>query len=184
MRLNLIGNQLTGNIPGSIANAASLELLLLGGNQLDGVIPSTLGNLKVLSELWLNENKLNGPISPSLSGLTSLKVMALNGNQLSGAIPDSLSALSNTLERLLLENNKLIGCIPKGLEKFKSTILGGNQITGTCVSEVVSPSLAADCTRIFSIWTQAGGAKPIVTNCCDMKGVTCSTDHVTEMYAN
>ncbi len=47
--LNLMNNQLSGEIPPELGNLAGLEWLDLGGNQLSGEIPPELGNLYSLT---------------------------------------------------------------------------------------------------------------------------------------
>ena len=68
-----------------------LDLL---ANDLIGEIPSSFSNLKALSSLSLGDNYLNDTIPLSLSNLKELSYLDLQGNNLSGKIPSSLSNLS------------------------------------------------------------------------------------------
>jgi len=54
--LNLSDNELSGEIPSSIGNLASLRGLYLGGNGLSGEIPASIGDLINLLSLALNPN--------------------------------------------------------------------------------------------------------------------------------
>jgi hypothetical protein len=74
-----------------------METLRLGFNRFTGLLPASWGSFKALTEL------------------------ALTNNQLQGSVPPSWSALGTTpLEVLGLSNNSgLVGCLPRGLERFE-----------------------------------------------------------------
>jgi hypothetical protein len=59
-RLSLEGNNLVGEIPGSIGQLSKLESLDLSRNHLTGKVPSALGRLEALEWLSLYENRLSG----------------------------------------------------------------------------------------------------------------------------
>lgn len=107
-------NQITGTIPSSFGNLASVVALNLSWNLLHGPIPSNLGQLKDLKFLSLAGNNLTGTIPTSLGQLQYLKVFELSSNALSGEIPKDLANLRN-LTTLLLNNNNLTGQIPSEL---------------------------------------------------------------------
>nr|XP_043607232.1 LRR receptor-like serine/threonine-protein kinase RPK2 [Erigeron canadensis] len=106
-------NQISGMLPVSFGNLASLVALNLSQNMLHGVIPVSLSNINDLKNLSLSNNNLTGPIPISLGKLKSLEVLELFSNSLSGPIPEDLVNLRN-LTFLLLNNNKLSGQIPSG----------------------------------------------------------------------
>ena len=115
VRLDMNGNQLTGEIPKELGNLASLEELDLNNNyQLTGEIPEELGNLASLEKLWLQGNQLTGEIPEELGNLASLEKLGLSANRLTGGIPEELGNLAS-LTGLWLEGNELTGGIAEEL---------------------------------------------------------------------
>ena len=110
-RLNLSGNQLSGEVPSELGSLSNLTRLYLYDNQLSGV-PPELGSLSNLEWLWLQRNQLS-EVPSELGSLSNLEWLDLSGNQLT-EIPGELGSLSN-LESLYLSSNELTGCIPEGL---------------------------------------------------------------------
>ena len=133
-RLNLGGNQLSGEVPSHLGGLSNLQDLALGANHLSGAIPPELGGLSSLQRLSLWGNQLSGNIPAELGGLSNLQELALGGNQLSGSIPTELGGLGN-LHRLDLSFNlDLTGTIPAGLQQLPlSTLL--LMATAVCVPE-------------------------------------------------
>ena len=107
-------NELSGPIPAELGNLSGLTLLALGGNQLTGTVPTWLGDLNNLEWLFLWGNQMTGPIPTELVNLTNLKLLELGSNQLSGSIPSDLGNLAS-LERLTLHGNQLSETIPTSL---------------------------------------------------------------------
>ncbi|GLT36266.1 hypothetical protein SLA2020_106570 [Shorea laevis] len=108
-------NQISGPIPPTLGELASLVSLNLSWNLLKDQIPNNVGQMKSLKCLSLAGNNLTGSIPRSFGQLPSLEVLDLSTNSLSGEIPADLEKLRN-LTALLLNNNKLSGKIPSGLE--------------------------------------------------------------------
>ncbi len=106
VKLNLVGNALTGPIPPDLGRLIHIRELLLGGNALSGSIPSQLGGLDQLTLLHLRRNRLTGPIPTELARLAKLRTLALDSNALSGVVPRELAKLPN-LEELRLAGNRL-----------------------------------------------------------------------------
>ncbi|CAA7053800.1 unnamed protein product [Microthlaspi erraticum] len=125
--LSLRKNQLTGEFPSDFTNLKNLTHLYLQHNLLSGPLPSFLSELKNLKVLDLSNNDFNGSIpTTSLSGLTNLRVLNLANNSFSGEVPDlDLPRLT----QINLSNNKLIGTIPKSLQRFQASSFSGNDIT-------------------------------------------------------
>ncbi|CAL4958214.1 unnamed protein product [Urochloa decumbens] len=110
---NRLNGSLSGNIPDSIGNCASLEWLMLDHNSFEGSIPQSLKNLQGLALLNLTMNKLTGNIPDALSSIGGLKQLYLAHNNLSGLIPSGLQNLMS-LSKLDLSFNNLQGEVPKG----------------------------------------------------------------------
>lgn len=110
--LNLISNDLEGEIPSSISNLGTLRELNLSYNYgIVGLLPLEIGNMSSLKVLHLYSAGIHGPIPESLSRLGNLEELWLNGNRLSGSIPAGLGRLPR-LRELYLNANELVGSIP------------------------------------------------------------------------
>ena len=130
--LQLDTNALEGAIPATLGDLGSLTILSLYTNELNGAIPDSLGDLANLESLWLFNNRLSGSIPASLGNLSSLTDLQLYSNQLTGAIPSELGRLYN-LRGLRLMVNELSGSIPASLgdlTDLQDLILHENQLTG------------------------------------------------------
>ena len=89
---------------------SGLQRLDLSGNNLSGEIPAALGNLVDLRYLDLSENALSGGIPAALGGLTKLEVMKLHGNTgLAGPLPHTFANFA-ALDTLSLSGTQL--CAP------------------------------------------------------------------------
>ncbi|KAF9671008.1 hypothetical protein SADUNF_Sadunf12G0002100 [Salix dunnii] len=160
-RLDLVGNNLGGQIPSSLRNLVQLQSLELDRNNFSGQIPDFLSTLTQLENLGLSDNLLLGTI-PSQINTLSLRVFNLRGNHLHGPIPslifkqeklEVLALASNSnltgeisssvcklkLLRLLdLSNNSFNGFVPQCLGNFSNSLsilnLGMNNLQGTIIS--------------------------------------------------
>ena len=138
-RLDLSGNQLSGEVPSELGSLSNLESLDLSSNELTG-IPGEFGNLSNLKSLDLSSNELTG-IPAELGSLSNLESLDLSSNELTG-IPGELGSLSN-LESLDLSSNELAGTIPAelgSLSNLESLNLSNNRLTGTIPAELGSLS--------------------------------------------
>ncbi|TYH86640.1 hypothetical protein ES332_D01G058500v1 [Gossypium tomentosum] len=108
-------NKLTGEIPPSICNFTSLDILDLSKNHFGGIIPSCLGNFSGrIRIINLQKNSLSGKIPDFCVESSSLTTLALNDNKLEGLLPRSL--VNCTLLRFLnLANNTLNDVFPHRL---------------------------------------------------------------------
>ncbi|KAK7835023.1 receptor-like protein eix1 [Quercus suber] len=113
--IDLLSNNLTGNITASIGNCSYLKVLDVGGNNLYGGIPNSLG-ASTMKKINLVVCMKNQPqrFTKTLSLLTSLVVLNLSRNHISGQIPNSISNLRQ-LSSLDLSSNSLSGPIPPSM---------------------------------------------------------------------
>lgn len=77
--LNLSSNLLSGDIPQSICDLTSLQVLDLCSNHLTGTIPSALNHLHFLSEFNISNNELQGPI-PVGGQISTFQSSSFDGN--------------------------------------------------------------------------------------------------------
>ena len=193
--LSLFTNQLSGSIPPELGNLANLQDLQLGINQLSGISPE-LGNLNNLRNLYLYANQLSGNIPWEISKLAKLRTLSLYWNQLSGTLPDDLINLTQ-LQSFDFHDTNL--CEPQDAE-FHAWLTGieGVQSSGlTCLDSGVCESVAeipqTECEALVALYNNTSGDK--WTNNSNWGetempcsspwyGVTCDTEHVTQIDLN
>ncbi|XXG72722.1 hypothetical protein AAC387_Pa07g1757 [Persea americana] len=129
----LSGNNVNGEIPLSICNSSSLQVLDLSRNNFSGNIPTCLGELSnSLKILNLQRNAFQGNVPEMFKKECSLRTLNLNSNELEGPIPRSLINCK-TLEVLDLGNNHLIDTFPFWLETLSDLrilVLRSNKFHG------------------------------------------------------
>lgn len=128
VKITLLQNNLTGQLPPEIGNLTALEQLLLSANNLTGSIPPEIGNLTELELLYLSVNELTGEVPAELGNLTSLTSLYLNNNSFTGAIPPELGNLTALEEAYLLACG-FTGDIPvffKDLPDLTTLFIGAN----------------------------------------------------------
>ena len=116
--VNLLFNNLEGDLPSSIGDLKNLKVLELSFNKITGTIPPEIGLLSKLEFLAMNGNHLEGSIPSAIGSLISLKELHLSSNKLSGTIPGTLSNLSN-LEIFNVFDNSITGPLPFEFSKSK-----------------------------------------------------------------
>jgi hypothetical protein len=77
----------------------------------------------VIELLDMGTNSFSGPLPASWGSFKALATLDLSNNQLLGGIPFFWGTLGVTrLSQLSLFNNfRLVGCLPRGLERFAGT---------------------------------------------------------------
>ncbi|XP_058088736.1 probable LRR receptor-like serine/threonine-protein kinase At3g47570 [Magnolia sinica] len=132
--LNLGENKIFGIIPKEIDNLINLYVLHLGGNSMKGTLPDAIGKLNKLQGLSLRRNKFSGQIPPSIGNITRLIVLRLNGNDFHGSIPSSFGNWG-FMEEFFISQNKLNGTILKQVGAIEIN-LSRNSFTGSLLLEV------------------------------------------------
>ncbi|CAL5046347.1 unnamed protein product [Urochloa decumbens] len=127
-------NHFSGRIPDDIGNLShQLNIFFADRNHLTGELPATMSNLSSLNMVDFSENQLSSTIPKSIMMMNKLVVMYLYGNHLFGHIPAQLGMLGN-LERLVLHDNQLTGSIPDELGNLSRLLqldLSQNQLSST-----------------------------------------------------
>ncbi len=156
VKLDLSGNNLSGELPAELGNLAKLELLSLRDNRLSGQLPSQWGNLVNLKTLDLSntrfggteasgnfgaehchQNRLTGTIPAEWGNLASLSNLYLSDNDLTGPLPPELGNLAS-LSKLYLSGNRLSGRLPAELSRLEGASLGlrENRFSGPVPQEL------------------------------------------------
>ncbi|KAJ1274656.1 hypothetical protein BS78_05G078400 [Paspalum vaginatum] len=114
-KLSLFDNNLTGIIPSYLANISTLIHLDLVGNNIEGNIPEEFTKLLELQLLYLGVNKLSGCFPQLVLNLSSLVGFDVALNSLSGDVPSNFGSALPSLQHLELGGNFFHGHIPSGL---------------------------------------------------------------------
>ncbi|CAI9268316.1 unnamed protein product [Lactuca saligna] len=149
-------NNLTGEIPPSICELKSLQILDLSFNNMSGTLPSCLGILSnslvyldlrrnnfqgkmmngfmpgsLLENLDLSENRFTGQLPRSLMNCINLEFLSLGDNAFHDVFPSWLGTLSK-LQVLVLRSNKLYGPIQGSSQfpKLRIIDLSNNNFSG------------------------------------------------------
>ncbi|XP_060174141.1 receptor-like protein Cf-9 [Lycium barbarum] len=132
-------NKLSGEIPLSICNLTSLQILDLSSNNLRGEIPQCLGKISGLEVFDMHHNKLSGTLPTTFTIRTSLRSLNLHNNELEGKIPQCL-ANCKELQVLDLGDNHLNDTFPVWLgtlPKLQVLSLRSNKLHGSiCTSRI------------------------------------------------
>ncbi|CAL1374737.1 unnamed protein product [Linum trigynum] len=136
--------QFSGELPSTLSNMSSLEVLDAGTNYLTGRVPDNLGVLKNLNWLSVEDNRLGGTSEDDFSFLgsfmnaTKLEVLSLAGNGFRGVFPSSIVNLSS-ITWLTLGSNGIYGEIPESIGNLVNlTIFAveNNSLTGRIPSSI------------------------------------------------
>ncbi|XP_009774605.1 receptor kinase-like protein Xa21 [Nicotiana sylvestris] len=136
--LNLVNNNIQGNIPTSLFQHQRIQNISLAFNKLSGEIfqgPWYLPELRVLD---LTNNNLTGIIPLSIGNATKLLYLSLSRNRINSNIPNEIGNLSR-LAMLSLSHNQLTGPIPAILFNISSLIsihLRANRLSGPLLLNV------------------------------------------------
>ena len=120
-RIELSSNQLTGSIPQSFAKLYELRTLSVSDNQLTGEIGGNIDGLTKLTNLDLANNRFRGHVPHGLGGIPTLSYVRLSNNRFTGAFPTSFISLNN-LHTLLIDNNAIGGTLPALMGMMKTLV--------------------------------------------------------------
>lgn len=119
--INLLRNNLKGNLPTQIGNFTDLTLLLLARNDITGRIPTEIQNLKNLTFLNLSQNKITS--MTAIKNLKKLKNLYLRDNKLELASKNI--ATLDSIQILDLSYNNIVGSVSNYIDAIKDTITKG-----------------------------------------------------------
>ncbi|CAN1170345.1 Pollen receptor-like kinase 2, partial [Linum perenne] len=121
--LSFANNSFSGDIPQLNCLSYLRTVYLARNNFSSQIAPGFFLKMVALKKLWLADNEFFGLIPTSLVAVSNLVELHLENNRFSGQIPN---LELHKLQQFDVSNNRLLGEIPEGLAKFKSTAFGGN----------------------------------------------------------
>ncbi|PIY08081.1 MAG: hypothetical protein COZ18_14150 [Flexibacter sp. CG_4_10_14_3_um_filter_32_15] len=101
--LSFFDNQLTGQIPATIGQLATLTYLDLDKNLFEGAVPASFGGLTNLQALWLSRNNLDN-LPDEIGNLESLQNLYINDNKFT-SLPSTIGNLSELLVLNVSDND-------------------------------------------------------------------------------
>ncbi|CAN1187569.1 Probable LRR receptor-like serine/threonine-protein kinase At3g47570 [Linum perenne] len=137
-------NRFTGSVPPSLSNVTNLFQLQLQVNSFTGNMPS-MARCNNLLRFMIYGNSLGSGKDPDLSLLSSLvnasslEVLEIYENNFGGRLPQDFGNLSTNLLRLTINDNKISGNFPSGIQNFiKLEVLWAenNQMSGIIQSSL------------------------------------------------
>ncbi|XP_020870599.1 receptor-like protein 12 isoform X2 [Arabidopsis lyrata subsp. lyrata] len=129
------GNNFSGEIPISICDMTSLDILDVGNNNLNGSVPECLRKLmeRSISVLDLGDNHLGGNLPDIFMNASNMRSLNVGHNNFVGKLPRSLIGCSS-LEVLNVEHNGLNDTFPFWLhllKKLQVLVLRSNEFHGS-----------------------------------------------------
>ncbi|CAN4104949.1 unnamed protein product [Withania somnifera] len=122
--LDLSSNNLNNSIYTLLYNFSNLTHLDLSGNALDGHIPYAFGNMLSVAHLDLSQNShQEGGLPRCFGNISNLKLLRVSSNRLDGQLLEimkNLSCMTDSLEYLNLEDNKIGGSLSDIVANFTS----------------------------------------------------------------
>jgi Leucine-rich repeat (LRR) protein len=119
--LDLSYNTFNGSVPSCLMEDANpLIVLNLKENQLDGELPDTINENCTLELLDISSNRIEGQLPKSLVACKRLEVLAIANNNITGSFPCWMSTLPR-LQVLILKHNNFFGLVIPSSAKEKIT---------------------------------------------------------------
>ncbi len=112
--LNLLSNELVGEIPVGFGKLPVFRVLLLSENQLTGEIPADIWESALIANLQLADNKLTGKMPLSIARMSNLETLWVEHNELTGEIPQ-LPDNPSSLRDIGFGNTAMTGALPSQL---------------------------------------------------------------------
>lgn len=159
--LELRENYISGSIPDNIGQMGSLSLLDLSLNNLDGAVPASLYDLDQLVELDLAANYLKDILSPAIGNLTRLKRFDISGNFFYGTLPSALGQLTE-LYGFGVASNYFVGPIPPAMGSMTSLVHLNMQINPFATT---IPDALCNLTSLHTLWIYRGELKGTLPPC-------------------
>ncbi|KAK6121978.1 hypothetical protein DH2020_044280 [Rehmannia glutinosa] len=129
-RIELDGNNLSGNIPLDIGHCEKLITLNLRRNYLTGIIPSEISTIPSITEVDLSHNLLTGSIPPIFSNCSTLENFNVSYNHLTGPVPSSGLVFSSLHPSSFVGNEGLCGDILKKPCRKSALAAGAVEVDG------------------------------------------------------
>ncbi|XP_039160946.1 receptor-like protein 7 [Eucalyptus grandis] len=145
--LQLGGTSFYGELPASIGNLRSLEMLDLNSCNLIGSLPMSIGNLPLLSYLDIVLNNFSGSIPASFANLSNLKYLDVGMNAFAAQSASSLSWVWKMKKLATLKRINLYGEIPPSIGNLSQLVelsFFGNQLSGTIPSQLMNLTQLTD----------------------------------------
>ncbi|KAK3425677.1 hypothetical protein EUGRSUZ_F02181 [Eucalyptus grandis] len=136
--LQLLQNQLSGEVPIEFGEFQRLVNLSLYTNMLHGSLPQKLGSWAQFDYIDVSENFLTGTIPPDMCKQGTMRELLILQNSFSGEIPGAYANCSS-LTRFRVSNNSLSGVVPAGiwgLPKVDMIDISLNQLEGPITSDI------------------------------------------------
>ncbi|KAF4872200.1 hypotheticall protein [Colletotrichum siamense] len=135
-------NKFVGSIPDTIGSTPA-RYITLANNQFSGTFPKSVANAKSLEEILLLGNNLSGSL-PTVYKTENLTVFDVGNNNLSGTVPEALCQLKN-VQVLNLTSNNFEGALgPACTELVSKDIL---DISNNCIQGAKGQKPASQCKK-------------------------------------
>jgi len=125
------GDALRGTLPREWSALSRLEEINLRFNGLEGTLPQDWSALTRLQMLFIPGNRLSGTLPREWSTMTNMETLALFTNQITGTLPPEWSELRKATSLYLL-SNRLTGTVPgpwlSGMSSLERLLLQGNRV--------------------------------------------------------
>jgi len=115
------GTSIGGTLPAALCSAPQLVTLALSGNKLTGSLPNCIVSLQNLRTLRFSNNRLTGTLPVAINNMTSLTVLDLSNNLIQGRIPAGLGDISQNLEAVDLQINRLSCDLPASVLNWQAS---------------------------------------------------------------
>ena len=117
VNLNIAKTSFSGTIPSEITGCESLKNFMAYSTQFSGEVPDFWDQLASLELVQLYDiPTLTGGLPASLGNCQKLKNIYMYNNNLTGNIPESWANLPSTMINVRIQDNKLSGVVPAGVQ--------------------------------------------------------------------